>query len=162
MLVSVNPGLIIWTIVTFVLLFLLLKKLAWKPIVGALESREEHIRQSLDRAEHAQQEAERLLEENRKERARAEEEAQKIRGEGRALGEKLKNEIVEKANQQARKMVDQAKQEIERDKDAALSQLRDEVANLAVLAAGKILDETLDPAKHKKLLDDTLQRLPKN
>jgi F-type H+-transporting ATPase subunit b len=152
---EINPGLIIWTTVTFFLLLFVLKKIAWKHIVGALEQREEHIRLSLERAEEAKQEAERLLEENRKERAQSEERAQKILNEGRTLGENLKNEIVEKANQQA-------KQEIERDKEAALSQLREEVASLAIMAAEKILGESLDANKHKKLVDDVLNRLPRN
>ena len=59
-------------------------------------------------------------------------------------------------------MVDQAKQEIDRDKDAALNQLRSEVANLAIQAAGKILDESLDDARHRKLVDTYLNSLPKN
>lgn len=159
---DINPGLIIWTTVTFFLLLFVLRRVAWKHIVGALEKREEHIRLSLERADEAKQEAERLLEENRKERARAEEQAQKLLSEGRALGEKLKNDIVDKANQQARKMIEQAKQEIERDKEQALSQLREEVAHLAIMAAEKILSESLDANKHKKLVDDVLNRLPRN
>jgi len=82
--------------------------------------------------------------------------------EGRGLGEKLKGEIVEKANQQARLMVERAKQEIERDKEMALTQLREEVANLAILAAEKILNETLDAGKQGKVVDDMLRELPKN
>ncbi len=157
-----NPGLIIWTFVTFILLVLVLRKIAWKPIIEALQKREDLVRNSIDRADQAKQEAERLLEENRKQLARAEEESHRILSEGRALGEKLKNEIVEKAHQQTRTMVDQAKLEIERDKDAALSQLRNEVASLAIKAAEKILDETLDEQKHKKIVDAYLRELPKN
>ena len=159
---EINPGLIIWTVITFVGLAIVLGKFAWKPLLEALQKREEHVRSSIERAEQAKQEAERLLEENRKQLARAEEEAHRILTEGRALGEKLKNEIVEKTNQQTRKMIDQAKLEIERDKEAALSQLRGEVANLAIQAAGKILDETLDENKHRKIVDAYLRELPKN
>lgn len=159
---SINPGLIIWTIITFVILLVVLRKFAWKPLLDALHRREDHVRSSLERAEHAKQEAERLLEENKRRLARAEEESHRILNENRALGEKLKSEIVEKANQQSRRMIDQAKQEIERDKDAALAQLRGEVANLAISAAEKILDETLDAQKHRKLIDGYLRDLPKN
>ncbi len=159
---EINPGLILWTIVSFVGLAIVLGKFAWKPLLEALHQREEHVRSSIERAEQAKQEAERLLEENRKQLARAEEEAQRILSEGRTLGEKLKNEIVEKSNQQSRKMIEQAKLEIERDKEAALSQLRGEVANLAIQAAGKILDETLDENKHRKIVDAYLRELPKN
>jgi len=157
-----NPGLIVWTIVTFILLVIVLRKIAWKPLLEALNRREEHVRSSLERAEHAKQEAERLLEENRKQLARAEGESRRILNEGRALAEKLKVEIMDKANQQSRKMIEQAKLEIERDKEAALSQLRGEVANLAIMAAEKILEESLDENKHRKLVDSYLKSLPKN
>jgi len=159
---NLNPGLIIWTIVTFVLLLIFLKKFAWKPLLEALQKREESVKNSIERAEHAKQEAERLLEENRKQLERAGQEGQRILNENRALAEKLKEEIVDKANQQSRHMVEQAKQEIERDKEAALIQLRGEVATLAVQAAGIILDETLDENKHRKIVDTYLKGLPKN
>ena len=157
-----NPGLIIWTIITFVLLLFVLKKVAWKPLLKSLHDREDFVRNTLDKAEEARKEAERLLEENRKQLERAEEESKKILTQGRTLGDKLKAEIVEKANQQSRQMINQAKQEIERDKESALGELRGEVASLAVQAAGKILGETLDPGKHKKLIDESIKTLPKN
>ncbi len=157
-----NPGLIVWTLVTFVLLVVILRKFAWKPLLESLQKREDTVRGALERAEHAKQEAERLLEENRKQLARAEADAQRILNEGRELGEKLKAEIVEKANQQSRRLTEQAKQEIERDKEAALAQLRGEVANLAIKAAEKILDETLDEKKHGAIVDSYLKNLPKN
>lgn len=157
-----NPGLIIWTIVTFVLLVVVLRKFAWRPLLEALTKREESVRGAIERAEHAREEAERLLEEHRKQVARSEAEAQRILAEGRALGEKLKNDIVEQANAQARKLADQAKQEIERDKDAALATLRNEVAGLAIKAAEKILDETLDEKRHRQIVDSFMNNLPKN
>ena len=107
-------------------------------------------------------EAERLLEENRKQLAHAEQEGHRILNETRSLAEKLKSEIVDSAHQQSRRMVDQAKQEIEHDKDAALAQLRGEVANLAIQVAEKILGETLDDNKHRTLVDSYLKELPKN
>ena len=159
---SINPGLIVWTIITFSALVVILRMFAWKPMLEALHKREENIRLSLERAEQAKHEAERLIEENRKQLARAEENARKVINEGRSLAEKLKSEIVDKANQQAVKMVDQAKQEIERDKELALSQLRSEVANLAINAAERILGEALDANKHRKVVDDMMKDLPKN
>lgn len=157
-----NPGLIIWTIITFVLLLIVLKKFAWKPLLEALRKREETVRNAIERAEQAKQDAERLLEENRKQLERAEQEGHRILNESRALADKLKDEMIDKTNQQARKMIDMAKQEIDRDKEAAIVQLRGEVADLAIKAAGKILDETLDENKHRKLVDSYLKELPKN
>lgn len=157
-----NPGLIVWTIITFVLLLLILRKFAWKPILKALHDREHSIRDMFDHAETARVEAEKTLEENRRQLARAGEESQKILSEGRALGDKLKQEIMEQAHQQAKRMVEQARQEIQRDKDVAIAQLREEVATIALQAAGKILEEDLDDAKHRKIIDSSLQQLPKN
>ncbi len=157
-----NPGLIAWTIVTFIILVLILRKFAWKPILKALQDREAHVQSTLERAEEARKEAARILDENRKQLDRAEEEGRRIMTESRALGEKLKEEIIAKANQQSQRLVDQAKEEIDRDKQAALNQLRSEVASLAIKAAEKILDETLDETRHRKIVDAYLHQLPKN
>jgi F-type H+-transporting ATPase subunit b len=159
---EINPGLIIWTIITFILLVFVLKKLAWKPLTDALQKREDHIRNSIEQAEKANQEAEQLLSENREKLSRFEENGKRILNEHRAMGEKLKSEMLDKANQQYRKMMDQAKQEIDRDKEKALVQLRGEIVGLAIQAAGKILDETLDENKHRKIIDSYLKELPKN
>ena len=80
--------------------------------------------------------------------------------EGKTFAEKLKEEVVAKAHQQAQREIQHAKEEIQRDVDAAKQQLRNEVADLAVLAAGKILDETLDAQRHKKIVDGFLNQLP--
>jgi F-type H+-transporting ATPase subunit b len=158
---EINPGLILWTIVTFAILLIILRVMAWKPLLHALTSREERVRMSLQRAEDAEQEARRLLEENKRQLAQADEQAQRALKEGREMGERLKSEIVEKAHTMARHMVDQAKEEIHREKDAALVRLRSEVADLAITAAGKILDETLDPARHRKLVDGAIEDIHK-
>lgn len=159
---DINPGLMVWTVITFVLLAIVLGKYAWKPLLQALNEREGKIRDSLDEAEKARSEAAELLKQNEKNLARAEEEYQKIIREGKTLAEKLKDEIVVKAQQQAQRQLQQAKDEIQRDIEAAKQQLRNEVADLAIQAAGKILDETLDAQKHKKVVDNVLNQLPKN
>jgi F-type H+-transporting ATPase subunit b len=159
---ELNPGLVFWTIVTFIAVLAILRKVAWKPLVQALVSREEGIRTALDEAEHAQREAQRLLDENKRQLAMAEEESHRIIREGREMGEKLKAEIVEKANASSRTMIEQAKDEIRREKDAALTQLRTEVADLAIGVAGKILDQNLDTPKQRQLADSAIKDLQKN
>lgn len=159
---DINPGLIVWTIITFVLLVAVLSKYAWKPLLQALHEREDKIRSALEQAEKARAEAAELLKQNERNMARAEEEYQKAIREGKALAEKLKEEIVSKAKQQAQRELQMAKEEIQRDIDAAKQQLRSEVADLAIRAAEKILDETLDQQRHKKLVDNFLNQLPKN
>ena len=159
---ELNPGLVFWTIVTFIAVLAILKKVAWKPLIQALVSREEGIRTALDEAETAQKEAQRLLDENRRQLAKAEEESHRIIREGREMGEKLKSEIVEKANASSRVMIEQAKDEIRREKEAALIQLRTEVADLAIGVAGKILDQNLDTPKQRQLADSAIRGLQKN
>jgi len=145
---DINPGLILWTIITFIILLFVLGKVAWKPLVSALQAREQGIRDALLKAEEARKESERLLEQNKEAMRRANEETSRILKEGRELAEQMKNE--------------QAKGDIQREKETALLQLKNEVADLAVNAAEKIIDEVLDEAKQKKIVDKVLQTLPKN
>lgn len=154
---EINPGLVFWTIVTFIATVVVLKKMAWKPLLHALTSREEQIRTALLDAEGAHAEAKKLLEENKRQLAHAEAHAQQAMRDGRQMGEMLKAEIVEKANASARSLIDQAKEEIRREKDAALTELRGEVADLAVTAAGKIIDANLDVNKHRQLVDSVIK-----
>ncbi len=154
---EINPGLIFWTIITFIAVLAILSKVAWKPLLHALTSREEQIRTALQQAEEAQTEAKKLLEENKRQLAQAEAHSQQAMREGRVMGERLRVEIVEKANANARAMVEQAKEEIRRERDAALTQLRGEVADLAVIAAGKIIDANLDVNKHRQLVDNVIK-----
>ena len=159
---EINPGLIIWTIITFIILLGILRAFAWKPLVQALTAREERIRTALQQSEAARQEAQRLLEEHKRQLTLAEEQSQRIIREGRDMGEKIRAEVIEKANAASRHMVEQAKDEIRREKDAALTQLRTEVADLAIIAAGKILDANLDTPKQRQLVDAAIKELRKS
>lgn len=160
-LLDVNPGLIFWTIITFLILLFILKKTAWQPILQALKERENNIRASLEKAEQARKEAEEILEKNKKNLAEAEEQVKKIINEGREYANKLRAEIVSRANTEAQKILESAKQEIETKKQEALSELKEIVADLSIQAAEKILEETLDKEKHKKLVEKLIQNLPK-
>lgn len=158
---EINPGLILWTIITFVIVLLILRATAWKPLLAVLTAREEHILSSLREAQEAQQKAQQLLEDHRKQLALAEEQSQRIIKEGRDMAERLKAEILEKAQGSARFMVTQAKDEIRREKETALMQLRSEVADLAILAAGKLLDANLDTPKQRALADAAIKDINK-
>jgi F-type H+-transporting ATPase subunit b len=161
-LLDINPGLIFWTIVTFIILLLILKRTAWKPMLDALKQREDSIRTALEKSEQAKLEAEKILEENKKNLIAAEEQAKRIINEGREFSNKLKAEIIENANEDARKLLNQAKSEIERKKDEALDELRKLVADLAIQATEKLIDEKLDDKKHRDLIDKFISTLPKH
>ena len=107
---ELNPGLIFWTIITFIAVLAILRMAAWKPLIQALVARENGIRTALDEAESAQKEARLLLDEHKRQIAKAEEESQRIIKEGRQMGERVKAEIVDKANTGARTMIEQAKE----------------------------------------------------
>jgi len=158
---DVNPGLILWTIITFVIVLVILRAVAWKPMLAALTAREESIRDALREAEDARAQAKLLLEENRRQLAQAEEQSQLLIKEGRVMGDRLKAEILEKANSSSRHMIEQAKEEIRREKDSALLRLRAEVSDLVVAAAGKMLDANLDTPKQRQLAEAALRDITK-
>jgi F-type H+-transporting ATPase subunit b len=159
---EINPGLIIWTIVTFICLTIVLAKFAWKPILKMLSDREEKIHAALAEADRARTETAEMLKQNEKNLARAEEEYQKMVREGKALAEKLKEDIVTKAKQQAQHELKLATEEIQRNTEAAKQKLRAEIADLAIKATEKILEETIDEKKQKQLIDSVMNKLPKN
>jgi F-type H+-transporting ATPase subunit b len=156
---DVNPGVILWTIVTFIFLLLILKKIAWKPILNSLSERENFIKDSLEKADKAQKDAEKLLAENKVNLSKAEDEAQKIIEQSRELAEKLKAQILEESKSQAKKMIVDATSEIERKNAEAFNKLKDQVADIAVNAAEKILRENLDKDKQTKLVNKYLDDL---
>ncbi|NTV92648.1 MAG: F0F1 ATP synthase subunit B [Chlorobiaceae bacterium] len=158
-LLSPNPGLIFWTTVSFVIVMLILRKLAWGPIISALEEREKGIQSSIDRAHSAKDEAEEILRKNRELLAKADAESDKIIREGKEYGEKLRAGIAEKAQAEATKMISMAKEEIEQEKRRALDVLRNEVAELAVMGAEKIIKTSLDADMQKKIVDSMIQDL---
>jgi len=161
-LLDVNPGLIFWTVITFVLLMLLLKKIAWKPILAALDLREKEIRDSLERAEKAKEEAQKVLDENQANLSRAEEESKKIIEQSRAFAATLKDQLIKDSKDQAKKIIDDASEEIQRRKEAAFEELKGQISEIALNAAEKIIKENLDPAKNKKMVDKYLKDVSKN
>lgn len=130
-----------------------------RPIIEALTRREESIRKALEDAQRAKEEAERLMGENKRNLARAEEEVQKIIREGRETAERIRAEILEKARKEADMMIERAREEIERHREQAMLQLRTQVVDLAIQIASKLLGETLNEQKHKKLVEKYLQEI---
>lgn len=161
-LISVNPGLIFWTVVTFIVLLIVLKKVAWKPILAALDQREAAIKESLEKAEKAREEAQKVLDENKSNIAKAEEESKKIIDQSRAYAEKLKDQLIRESKEQAKKIVDDASDEIERKKDAAFNDLKNQVAEIAINAAEKILKESLNKESNKKIVDKYISDISRN
>jgi F-type H+-transporting ATPase subunit b len=161
-LIDVNPGLIFWTVITFIVLLVILKKVAWKPILSALDQREAAIKESLEKAEKAREEAQKVLDKNQANIAQAEEESKKIIDQSRAYAEKLKDQMMRESKEQAKKIVDDAASEIERKKEAAFNELKNQVAEIAINAAEKILRESLDKESNKKIVDKYISDISRN
>lgn len=154
-----EPGLIIWTIISFGILFLFLAKVAFRPIVEMIEKREKVISDSIQEAEKTRMEASRLMEEYKAQLQEARDEAKSIIAQGRELGENLKNEMVDKARNEAERVVEQTRTQMDRERRQAVKELRDEVGDISVAIAGKILDQKLKADEHQDLIKKYLDEV---
>ena len=162
MLLDPHVGLIIWTIITFLVVLFVLKKFAWPHLLAALDEREKRISDAIAAAEQARKEAEEILREHQQKLAAAGEEARKIVAEAREAGANVRQTIVSQAREEAERMLNQARTSIESEKRAAIAELRRETANLAVQAAGALIDANLDDEKNRGLVDDFIARIPES
>jgi len=158
-LIQPDPGLFIWTIVTFLVLLALLAKFAWRPLLQALESRQERIRKSLEDAERARQELERLQQESAKIMQQARIEAESIVTQTRADAERLREELKQKAKNEADNILRNAQQQIQLQTRQAIQQIRHEVADIAVLLASKLIERNIAKEDNARLIDDTLKQI---
>ena len=154
-----EPGLMIWTAISFVILLVLLLKVAYKPITKALKRREDTIRDSLEEAKKTRESAEALLEDYKKQLAQAREEAHKILSEGKTLGENVKKEIIQKAHEESNQIVKRAQEEIEFQKEKALMDLKERIADLTIMAASRVIEKSLDKKDHEQLLEEYISKV---
>ncbi|MCY4001938.1 MAG: F0F1 ATP synthase subunit B [Bacteroidetes bacterium] len=158
-LLSANVGLIVWLSVIFLVTLLILRRYAWGPITSALSEREETIASSLNRAEEALAESQRLQESNAQAKREVEQEAQKLLREARDEAQSLRDRQVERTREEITSLREQALLDIERDKERALQSLRDEVADLAILAAEKILQGNINSSSQRALVSQFIDDL---
>jgi F-type H+-transporting ATPase subunit b len=158
-LVQLNPGLYIWTIVIFLILLWLLAKFAWRPLLAALEQRQESIRRSLDDAAKAKLELERLQTESHRILAEARSEAESIVARTREDANRLRDEMRQKAQQEAANIVKNAEKQIELETNRALQQIRHEAVDLSVAIASKLLQRNVSTADNERLIEDTFRQL---
>jgi F-type H+-transporting ATPase subunit b len=153
-------GLIFWQLVGFLLLLFLLGKFAWRPILTALKSREQSIAEALEAADKARKEMENLKADNQKMIDEARKEREKMLKDAMAAAQKIKDEANEDASNRASKMIEEAKVSIENEKQAALADVKQQVAALAVQIAEKILKEQLSNQKdQEKYVSDLVEDL---
>lgn len=156
---GIEPKVLLIQIVGFVLLYLLLKRFLFGPIGNLLRQREEEIQSTFRQIEADQAAAERARTELEQRLTRIETEARERMQAVLREAQALREEILSEAHKQAETIVENGRQEIEREKQKALVELREEMANLTILAAGKILGEALDRDRHRRLIEEFIQKV---
>ena len=158
-LIQVTPGLMIWTIVCFLVTLFVLKRYAFGPVQQLIDQRRERIRQSLEEADHAREEARQLLEEHRKLIAGARSDADEILGEARRIAEANERRMREELEADRQRRLEETRKQIEAETRRALEQIRLEVVDLSLLAATKVTRKSLDDADQKRLIEEAVGEL---
>jgi F-type H+-transporting ATPase subunit b len=158
-LVQLDPGLFIWTIATFLILLTLLAKFAWRPLLHALEGRQQMIRKSLDDAQLAKQELERLQLESAQIVRTGRVEAEAIISRSRADAERLREETRQKARAEADAVLKNAERQIQLETERALQQIRREAVDLSVLIASKLIQRNISKEDNERLIEEALRKM---
>ena len=162
-LVTPDVGLLFWTFISFAILFFLLKKFAWKPIVGTVNDREKSIKEALASAEAAKLEMQNLTADNERILKEALAEREMMMKEAREIKTKMIADAKEEAKESADKMIAQAQSAIESEKKAAVAELKSQVASLSIEIAEKVMKSELsDSDKQLKLVEDMLGKATLN
>ena len=156
-LITPDVGLLFWTLVSFIILYLILRKFAWGPILAAVKEREESIKAALDAADNAKKEMENLKADNEKILNEAKIERETMLKEAREMKSKLISDAEDEAKIKAKKMVEAAKTAIQNEKNSAMNELKNTVVDLSVGIAEKLISEELaDKDKQLKMIEEIL------
>jgi F-type H+-transporting ATPase subunit b len=158
-LIQVIPGLMIWTIVCFLITFFVLRRFAFSPIQKMIDERRKRIRESLDEADRARTEAQKLVEEHRATMAQARGQAEEILAEARKVAEAQKRRLRDELEEDRQRRLEETSRQIEAETARALQAIRSEVADLTVLATRKVTGKVLDAADHRRLIDEAIGEL---
>jgi len=158
---DINGGVIIWTVVIFVILLGLLWRLGYPSLLKMVEERERRIQKQLEDAERANAEAQRLLEEHKKQIAAARNEAQEILAKAKSVSEKERATLLAKAREEYDALLNRARKDIDAEKEKAIQALRREAVDLSIAAASRVIEANLDTDANRKLVTEFLESLGK-
>ena len=158
-LVQPDPGLYIWTILTFLILVGLLAKFAWRPLLAALDERQSSIRKALDDARKAKQDLEQIHAESAKLLAQARSEAAEIVSRSRSDADRFREEMKDKARTEAAGLIRNAERQIELETTRALQQIRQEAVDISIGIASKLLQRNVSKEDNERLIAETFQQL---
>jgi F-type H+-transporting ATPase subunit b len=158
-LTKIIPGLMIWTIVFFLIVFFVLRKYAFGAIQKLIDERREQIRRSIEEADHAREEARKLLEEHRELMHIARSEAEEIIAEARKTRESMELRMREETEQERQRRLEETRKEIAAETARALEQIRSEVADLTLEAASRVVGRALDAERDRELISEAIGTL---
>lgn len=159
---EVNFGLFFWTWVVFILLFFVLKRFAWPPIVRATEERERRIARQLEEAEKLNSEAKTALEEHRKLLASAKDQAQSLINEAKTLAQREREQLVAKAREEQDQIIERARREVSDERERAIAELRREAVDLSLAAASKLIQQRLGAEGDRRIVEEYLSAFGRN
>jgi F-type H+-transporting ATPase subunit b len=159
-LLSPNGGLMVWTLLIFIALWVILAKFAFKPITKAVEDREKALQDALDAAQRDREAATALLAEQRAGIATARDEAQKIIADARTISEQMRGKLLDETRAEQQVMLERARGEIAAERDRAIDELRREAVDLAIAGASKVIGKNLDDASNRAIIDNFLKSIP--
>jgi F-type H+-transporting ATPase subunit b len=158
-LTDIEPVLTVATVVLFILFASVLGKFAWGPLLKIIDEREASVRGHVEGAQKSQAEAQALLVQRQEALAAAAREREEMIARANKEAEQIRSELVSKAKADAEGILEKAKQQIQQEKNRAVQELRTQVADLAVEAAGRILQSSMSPDAQRKLVDDYIKKL---
>ncbi len=150
---SLEPGLIIWTWIVFIALFLLLRRFAWPAILRATEERERTIARQLDEAERLNAEAKEALAEHKRLLANARQDAHALLQEAKAAADKEREMLLQRAREEHEQVLARTRKEIGAERERAIAELRREAVDVSLAAAAKLIGERLDADADRKLVE---------
>jgi F-type H+-transporting ATPase subunit b len=157
---DINPGLTLWTAITFLVLLVVLSKFAWGPIVKMLNDRERSIREAIDAAKRERAEAEKLLAEQKASLAQAQREAAELAKRNQQEVETLRQELTARARKEADDLVADARRQIGEEVSKARAELKAQVVDLAIDAASRLVKANLDEKSQRALVEEYIAQLP--
>ena len=154
-----DVGLMFWTIVTFLIMVLILKRLAWKPLIKVIDERELKIKQEMESAQKNREEMEKLKNEYEKQMSEIESRARALLAEAEQKGNKAREQILQDAESEARKLAEKTREQLEFEKEKLIQELRNEAGQITILATERLLKQTVDKKVQEKFLQDFIKSL---
>ena len=154
---GINLPLLVVFVINFIILFVLLRMFLYKPVLKMLDERAQRTKEAMELAESTKKEHEQAKAEMQKQIEKGRQEAQAIITQTMQVGERLKEESRQEATKQAQTIIDRTRSELEAERDKIVGDLRREFVDISIAAAEKVIKETLDRERHRKLIEETLQ-----